>query len=238
MNSNEKSPNKSIHAGHRERVRENVKQNGFSQLEDHRLLELLLFFTIPRGDTNDIAHRLLERFGSLGAVLDADAEDLKAVDGIGENSALFITALSELFFRMDNERNNGVKNYANVMDINRVARSLLMKEKKECVYLACFDNAMRCKKCVQVSDGDFDNVDVNLSAFFEAAISVRAAYVVIIHNHPESSCYPSLSDVDATRNICVNFRQLGMAVKDHLIVGENGEVFAFSKDDIYEKLLM
>lgn len=238
MNGNEKSLNKPIHAGHRERVRENVKQNGFSQLEDHRLLELLLFFTIPRGDTNDIAHRLLARFGSLGAMLDADIEDLKAVEGIGENSALFIAALSELFLRMDNERNDGVKNYANVIDINRVARSLVMKEKKECVYLACFDSAMRCKKNIQVSDGDFDNVEFNLGAFFEAAVSVRAAYVVVIHNHPESSCYPSLSDIDATRSICVNFRQLGIAVKDHLIVGESGEVFAFSKDKDYKKLLM
>ena len=92
MNGKRNSDEKNLHAGHRERVRENVINNGFSQLEDHRLLELLLFYSIPRGDTNEIAHTLLKEFGSLGGVISAPKEELIKICGVGENTAVFLAS--------------------------------------------------------------------------------------------------------------------------------------------------
>ena len=94
---------KNIHAGHRERVRENVLKNGFEQLEDHRLLELLLFYSIPREDTNEIAHRLLNEFGSFTEIVKATPKKLSEVQGVGKNSAIQIAAIGELYKRVIEE---------------------------------------------------------------------------------------------------------------------------------------
>jgi DNA repair protein RadC len=96
---------KSVHAGHRERVRENVLKNGFEQLEDHRLLELLLFYSIPREDTNELAHNLLNKFGSLAGVTKASPKELKKVSGVGDNTAVMLSSMGELCVRVLKEGN-------------------------------------------------------------------------------------------------------------------------------------
>ena len=80
----------SIHDGHRQRLKERFRAEGLDHFEEHQVLELLLFYCIPRQDTNPIAHALLERFGSLSQVLEAPAEELEKVPGIGSNAATFL----------------------------------------------------------------------------------------------------------------------------------------------------
>ena len=91
---------KNIHSGHRKRVKENVIKNGFSQLEEHKLLELMLFYSIPREDTNELAHKLINHFGSFEEVFKADVDQLKRVDGVGDNTAIMIAAMGETFSRI------------------------------------------------------------------------------------------------------------------------------------------
>ena len=87
---------KNIHSGHRKRVKANVIKNGFSQLEEHKLLELMLFYSIPREDTNELAHELINHFGSFEDVFKANVDQLKRVDGVGENTAVMIAAIGEI----------------------------------------------------------------------------------------------------------------------------------------------
>jgi DNA repair protein RadC len=82
-----------LHVGHRERLRKRFLEEGLDIFEDHQILELLLFHVIPRGDTNPIAHRLIKRFGSLSAVLEADPKDVASVEGIGEKAAAFLSMI-------------------------------------------------------------------------------------------------------------------------------------------------
>lgn len=237
MCGNEKFENESLHAGHRKRLRESVSENGFSQLEDHVLLELLLFYSVPRGDTNNTAHLLLRNFGSLSGVLNAKPEELKAVPGIGENSAVLIGTLSEIYSRIFKE-NCGVRDkFTKSEDVDRVAKTLFFKENSEVVYIVCFDEAMRHRGTFRVIEGDFNRVDINFRAILETAALAKAKSVVIIHNHPHSSHLPSLSDVDATRDIAVALRRCGIKVKDHMIVGADGEVYSFANSKEYKNML-
>lgn len=238
MNNGRNTDNANIHAGHRERVRENVTRNGYSQLEDHRLLELLLFFSIPRGDTNEIAHKLIDECGSLQGVLKATPERLKRVKGIGDNSAILIGALNEVYLRLTQEGGDGCTAYSTPESLSRLAASTFKDVSTEQIYLFCFDRKMNLKRKQVIADGDFNSVEIDLKQITKAVIGVNAVYVVIMHNHPNSNEQPSLSDIDATRNISVHLRKMSTYLVDHIIVGETGEFYSFKTDKKYSSFLM
>ena len=85
-----------IHDGHREKMRRRFLSGGLEQFADHEALELLLYYAIPRRDTNPIAHALIDRYGSLSAVLAAPVEDLQKVEGIGESAAILLKLVPRL----------------------------------------------------------------------------------------------------------------------------------------------
>ena len=103
-----KQEKKNVHEGHRDRLRQRFLQEGLENFQDHNVLELLLFYSIPRKDTNEEAHNLINRFGSLSGVFDASFEELCEVKGIGENSAALIKIMPELFkkYEVDIVRND------------------------------------------------------------------------------------------------------------------------------------
>jgi DNA repair protein RadC len=86
-----------VHKDHRQRMLQRVLRQGLDQFEPHQALEVLLYFAVPRQDTNPLAHRLIDHFGSLAAVLDAQAEDLMRIPGVGERTAIFLSMMPELF---------------------------------------------------------------------------------------------------------------------------------------------
>ena len=85
-----------IHSGHRSRLRQRFLKQGIEGFEPHNILEILLFYGIPYRDTNDIAHKLIDKFGSLEGVFDADIKELTKIDGIGENSATLIKLVPQI----------------------------------------------------------------------------------------------------------------------------------------------
>ena len=89
------SPARNPHAGHRSRMRSKALTYGLDHLDDHEVLEMLLYHAIPRGDTNETAHRLLERFGSFRGLLEAPPEELQAVPGVGESAAVLLKLTME-----------------------------------------------------------------------------------------------------------------------------------------------
>lgn len=98
MGSMEKKPKSynrpgGVHAGHRSRMRKRFLATGLEGFQDHEVLEFLLYYAIPRRDVNETAHLLLDRFGTLSGVLDAQAEDLCAVPGVGPATAHFLSLI-------------------------------------------------------------------------------------------------------------------------------------------------
>ena len=94
-----KDSKKSIHGGHRARIREKYKNSGFDSFSDYEMLEILLYSVQSRRNTNDIAHVILDNFGSLRDVLNATREELLELPDVGDGSAMIINAVSELMRR-------------------------------------------------------------------------------------------------------------------------------------------
>jgi DNA repair protein RadC len=213
--------NKSVHAGHRERVRENVLKNGFEQLEDHKLLELLLFYSIPREDTNELAHRLLNEFHSLSGVIKASPKQLQKVIGVGDNTAVLLSSIGELCVRVLKEGNIKKTPYLNYEDLLNLIKSHYISESKERFLLVCLDSGFRLKLVEFISEGDSVSVDFDIKKLISKVLECDASVVVIAHNHPNGNSTPSGSDVDVTASISVMLRKMNISLFEHIIIGED-----------------
>ncbi len=226
----EKNEKNSIHTGHRERVRNGVAEHGFQQLEDHKLLELLLFYSIPRGDTNELAHRLLNEFGGISGVLGASCEELMRVDGVGRNTAVMLNSVSEICSRAARDRFSQKKKFGKFQDIADYAKALYVNETKEKVYLLFLDAAKRLKCTRELTVGDETAASIDKSLVARLVVQNDCKYNILVHNHPASDCSPSAADIDTTRSIAVMLRNMGFSLADHIIVGAEGDVFSMYLD--------
>lgn len=225
--------NKNIHAGHRQRVKLNVSKNGFSQLEDHRLLELILFYSIPQADTNELAHSLLERFGSLKNIFNASMDELTRVNGVGESTAIMLGAFGEAHKRIQRGEVDKRRAYKNHEDYCQLAVSYLAGESKESAVAFYFDASGRLKTVAELSSGDEVSVQIDVKTVVQNAVMCDAAGVVLAHNHPGRSNSPSLSDLDTTRAISVMLRRLGTKLYDHIILDGNDKPYSlFGEESI------
>lgn len=222
--------NKNVHAGHRKRVRANVIENGFSQLEDHKLLELILFYAIPQADTNGIAHNLLNEFGSIKGVLNADVGALCEVAGIGESTAVMIAAMGEAMRRSQKIFADKRALYKTHEDYCSLAQGYLSGESKEKVLAFCFDATGRLKRVVNVSEGTENSSFIDVRKIVQSAMGCDATTVVMAHNHPAGSGEPSMSDMDSTRALSVTLRKLQVMLADHVIVDENNKPHSMYMD--------
>ena len=227
---------KNIHSGHRKRVKANVIKNGFSQLEEHKLLELMLFYSIPREDTNELAHRLINHFGSFEDIFKADVEQLKRVEGVGDNTAVMLAAMSEAFLRVSKGKPVKKNVYKNTEDLKALAVSLLKGEKNEKVYLFCFDRKKKLKRAAIISEGDEVSSDINMKVIVKNLVDTDSSIAVLAHNHPIASAKPSAHDIDSTRTLCVTLRRIGYALADHIIVGGDGEAYSMHLDPQFSGL--
>ncbi|MCQ2463366.1 MAG: DNA repair protein RadC, partial [Clostridia bacterium] len=133
-----------VHAGHRARQRQRFLESGdFRGFADHNVLEMLLFYSIPRRDTNELAHALINRFGSLQRVFEASYEDLLKVDGISENSACLIKMVLPLYRRYAENCFKEKKTFADRNEIIEYLKSLYAGMAHEEVNMMCFDLKMK-----------------------------------------------------------------------------------------------
>lgn len=224
--------NENLHAGHRKRVKANVRENGFSQLEDHRLLELILFYSIPQGDTNGLAHRLLDKeFGSLKNIFNASVEELTRVKGIGESTAIMLNAFGEAYRRIQKGEVDKRRACKTHEDYCQLALSYLAGASKENAVAFYFDSSDRLKKVVELSSGDEVSVQIDVKTVVQNAVIYDAAGVVLAHNHPGRSNSPSLSDLDTTRAISVMLRRLGTKLYDHIILDGNDRPYSLFNEE-------
>ncbi len=209
-----------MHEGHRERMLEKLKASE-SSLNDHELLEIMLFPMIPRKNTNGVAHRLLDAFGSLNGIFLASATELAQVEGIGEKTAAQIRNIGLLYERMrfgkeEQPRKFNIDAYSGFLTQRYAGLS------EEVVEVFCLDSSQRIKSCKRFSSGNAERVRVRaeeISAFVAAS---RADGVVVAHNHPAAGCTPSRADDDFTGKFAVVCSVNNVKFYDHIIVGTNG----------------
>lgn len=211
------------HAGHRDRVKTRFEKEGLSGFEDHVALEMLLFYAIPQRDTNNIAHDLINEFGSLSGVFEASVESLERVKGVGRNAAILIKLIPEMYskYQLDKAKNSSLI----LDDAEKVGTYFVSKYiglTHEVLMAVCLDNKCRIKKSFVVSEGSIGSTDVNLRKIAGMAINVNASSVIIAHNHPAGVAAPSAGDVEAVRVTANTLRKLDIVLCDSIIVaGEN-----------------
>ncbi len=219
----------SIHAGHRDRLRQRFVNEGLTHFSDHQILELLLFYAIPRTDTNRTAHSLIAKFGSLSAVLDADVSQLCLVEGIGKNAAIFLHSLPAVLRRYHSDgisRKTPVLNHVDA--VNDYLKPLMVGRTEEVFYLVCLDNQLRIKHSEQISVGTVNAAFVHPRKVVEVALAHRASAVVLAHNHPSGSLTPSASDKALTRQLETALNAIDIKVIDHIIVADD-DCFSFAQ---------
>lgn len=208
------------HAGHRQRMRERFLTNGLEGFADHEVLELILFYAIPRQNTNPLAHHLLDTFGSLHAVLEAPVAELVKVEGVGANAASMLSLFSHAARRIEKSRVSGRETLDSRGQAKRHCARLLRGLRQERFYTVCMNAQMQVLGNALISEGTIDEVQAYPRLVAEAILRYNAHVVMFCHNHPGGSCIPSQQDVAVTRilrDLCMN---LSVTMADHMIVGD------------------
>lgn len=215
----------SIHDGHRQRLRERFMEHGLESFTEVQVLELMLFYCIPRRDTNEIAHRLLARFGSLAQTLDADIEELCSVEGIGENSAAFIKMFPAIarYYEVDRAKLKGEPLLTTEACGSRLLPQFLGRC-NETVFLLCIDAKGKEICCRMVGEGGINSAGVPIRRIVEIALAAKATSVVLAHNHPSGIALPSQEDVATTQRIAIALDAVEVILADHLIIAEDDYV--------------
>jgi DNA repair protein RadC len=210
-----------MHDGHRARKKSRFLEQGLGSFADHEVLELVLFYAIPRRDTNETAHRLMERFGSLQGVLEADREELEKVPGVGENAALLLKLIPAVCRRaaQPDTRLPG-KPIRNGTEAGAYFVRRLDGEKRELLYLMCLDGKGKVLSCRQAAQGGSNAAAVSIRQVVDLALRSGATAVVLAHNHPSGVALPSRADQIMTRQVADALRPLGIRLLDHVVVAD------------------
>lgn len=222
----------SIHKGHRQRVRDRFAKEGLDGFEPHQLLELLLFYCIPRKDTNEIAHNLLAKFGTFHQVLDAPLRELEQVEGMGKNAALFLSLVRETnrFYQIN--CNVDKKALHTIEECGQYLAAFFEGQKNETVYLLCLDAKCMVLSCRKVAEGGLHSVGVPIRKIVDVAMSTNATSVVLAHNHPSGLAVPSAEDINTTIKVAKALSLVDVVLNDHVVVAD-GEYISFARSGIY-----
>lgn len=210
-----------IHDGHRENMRRRFLSAGLESFADHEALELLLYYAIPRQDTNPIAHALMDRYGSLSAVLAAPVEDLQKVKGIGESAAILLKLVPQLCYKArleDALRQDLVLNTA-----QRAGAYLLERfagETNEVLYQLCLDRKGKLLACKRLGEGGISSAPLDVRKLVENALLSSASAVILAHNHPSGVAAPSQEDFIATDQARAALETVRVSLADHIIVAD------------------
>lgn len=208
---------KAIHTGHRGRVKEEFLARGIEGWPDHRVLELLLFYAIPRGDVNPLAHELIDRFGSLDRVLDALPEELMKVKGMGEHAVTLLKLVPAVTGRYLKERVGPGQLIHTVEEAGSALLPYFYGSRNEMVYILCLDAKEKLVGIRKISEGNNTNSDVTIRRVAEECIALQASACYLAHNHVSGIALPSPEDMNATAVIREALRPLGVEVLDHLV---------------------
>ena len=214
----------SIHKGHRERLKQRFLEEGLDNFTDIQVLELLLFYAIPRSDTNPIAHALLDRFGSLSQVLEADAEELKKVPGIKDHAATLLALVIDLcrYYQVNCAQQTEV--LTTLDDCGKYLVPRFFGRTRETVFLLCLDAKCKVLSCREVAEGSINSANVPIRRIVEMALAANATTVILAHNHPSGIALPSDEDIATTRRLAAALATVEIILADHIIVADDDYV--------------
>ena len=210
----------SVHDGHRKRMLSKFLEYGIDSLHPHEMLEILLYYAIPRRDTNPLAHELIRQFGSIRAVFDAPYEELLRIPGVGPSAATLIKMIPQMA-RVYLQEEKDIHIIRHLDDLIDYLKPKFIGRTRETLYVLCLDSKNKILACVQTNEGVVNFASVSTRRIAEIALKHNAAAIVMAHNHPSGSALPSHADIDSTRSIQQFCHGLDIPLLDHIIVADN-----------------
>ena len=211
-------------AGHRSRLRKRLLDGGSDALAEHEVLEYLLMTAIPRKDVKPLARSLLQRFGGLAGVFNADSSALARHPGMGEVSAAavrIVAVAARRLARAEASEKPVVDSWNKLIDYLTIDMAHLTVERVRVLYLDLKNRLIRDE---HLADGSIDEAAIHPREVIRRALDLGAAALVLVHNHPSGNPEPSRADIDITNRIAEAGRLMGVMLHDHVIIGREGHV--------------
>lgn len=207
------------HDKHRERLDKKVLENGIESLEPHEQLEYILFAVIPRGDVNEIAHKLLKRFITLSGVFNADVEQLTEFDGVGTRCAKFLKTMPSLLGITErNLKYNQPPRLFTEKEVSEYASTFFYGKMLEEAYLFSLNSSFRLRSVSRISKGGETHTYIHPKQVVKQAIRDDAAVALVVHNHPSGSANPSYEDIVLSRQLNDAFAAVDIKFLDSVII--------------------
>ena len=220
---------KNIHNGHRERVKKKFLEQGFSDATPkHEILELILFFSVPRKDTNELAHQLLKEFGSLSGVLNAPVSELTKFPNITENTVALFKVIMEAARVYNTEGVSKNTIFTSIEEIGTYLLGRFAGVTEEQFSVVSLDNKGKFIAYDVLSKGDIRAVGVSSRKVIEVMLERRAGMVVLAHNHPGGVALPSDVDLETTKRIGEALSHIGVRLFDHIVIAD-GDFVSFKQ---------
>ena len=210
-----------VHDGHRARMRKRFRDFGLSAFEPVNALELLLFFSHCRADTNQLAHRLMERFGSFSGVLDAPYDLLLQVEGVGPSTATLLGLVRQAAGLYATDRaSTGV-----VLDSTEAIGKFFLPRFVGCTneqaYVALLDDKHKLLRCTKLSEGTANATALPIKKVVAEVVATNATGVILAHNHPYGVALPSPVDKRFTWQLAEALRLINVRLLDHIVVADD-----------------
>ena len=215
--------NGDMHKGHRERMRRKFLSNSLDEFEPHEALELLLYYAVPRKDTNPLAHRLLDLFGSISAVFDAPVDALMQA-GLTQSAAVLIKLFPQMSRLYLDDKHNSQKKVIREEAIGEILLNKFIGRDYEAVVLLLLDAKLKEVFCGVISKGSVSACALYVRKIVENALLYNATYAVLAHNHPSGVALPSQEDLNATIQVAEALGLIHVTLLDHIVVADNDYV--------------
>lgn len=214
-----------LHEGHRRRVKAEFLENGFKEnTPPHKFLEMLLFYSIPRKDTNALAHKLIEEFGSLAGVLDAPPAELIKIPGITENTAALLKLIVPVARRYQTDKHGLKDRYESIDDICEFLLSKYFGFSEEVFAVTSLSLNGRILGFDILASGEAVSVAVSSRKVIETVLKRSASCVIISHNHPGGPALPSSEDIQVTVSLKEALSHVNVKLADHIIIADGDYV--------------
>ncbi len=225
--------NDNLHSGHRERMFKKFLANGIDCFADHEKLEILLYYILPRVDTNKLAHTLINRFGSLQGVFNATKSELEEITDIGPYAALKIHFLRDFFNFLHHEKPELIV-IDSIDKATSFCRNIFDLGKSEEMAALFLDKKSNLIARYKVKGQGSDAVKFDIKEFSRQALESKCSRVILAHSHMYMPLLPSDSDIITTRNIGFILKTFGISLIDHIILNDWSEYSMRSSGDLLD----
>jgi len=222
------------HEGHRKRMRERYNATGFNGFQDHEVLEMLLYYCYPNGDTNETAHRMLNEFHTIHHLFESDVDVLMKKLNCSERIAVFLNMMpkiTKVYLESKWKYQSPVLTRKQAL---AYVRPLFIGLKEEYFFVMTLNTAHKVINITCISKGSVNEVAPHFSHILDEVVMNKASSIILVHNHPAGTITPSISDIKATRAIVEKLNAIKIDVIDHLIIADN-KYYSFAEHDKYVK---